>query len=118
MKAVDNDEEEFFIFKKSFLALSNDKLQAGIFTGPQIRALLKNGNFEKRLPVMELQAWKRLKAVIQKFPRSQRASNYEQLVSDILDAFQKLGYKMNVKIHFLHSHLTSGTPTSLRALPS
>ena len=59
---------------------------------------------------MELQAWKNLKAVIQQFPRSNRASNHEQLVTDMLDAFQKLGCKMSVKMHILHSHLNSGTP--------
>ena len=56
VKAIDKDGEGFRYLQGKFLALSNDNLQAGIFTGPQIRALLKDENFEKSLSVMELQA--------------------------------------------------------------
>ena len=56
VKAIDKDGEGFRYLQGKFLGLSNDNLQAGIFTGPQIRALLKDESFEKSLSVMELQA--------------------------------------------------------------
>ena len=56
MKTMDKDGEGFRYSQRKFLALSNDNLQAGIFTGPKIRALLKDGNFEISLSVTELQA--------------------------------------------------------------
>ena len=89
VKTMDNDGEGFRCryLQGKFLALSNDNLQAGIFTGPQITALLKDENFENSLSAMELQAWKGLKAVTQHFLESNRASTYEQLVTDMLNAF-------------------------------
>jgi len=34
-----------------------------------------------------------------------RAQNYEELVNNLLQSYQKLGCNMSEKIHFLHSHL-------------
>ena len=56
LKAMEKDGEGFKCLQGKFLALSDNNLQAGIFIGPQIRALLKDRNFEKSLSVMELQA--------------------------------------------------------------
>ena len=56
VKVLDKDGEGFKYLQGKFLALYNNNLQAGIFTEPQIRALLKDGNFEKSMSVMELQA--------------------------------------------------------------
>ena len=55
VKAMDKDGEGFRYLQGKFLTLSNDNLQAGNFSEPQIRALLKDGNFEKSLSGMELQ---------------------------------------------------------------
>ena len=52
-----------------------------------------------------MQMWNNLKAVMQQFLKVKRASNYKQLVTDMLIAFQKLGCRMGVKMHFLPSHL-------------
>ena len=60
VKTMDNDGERFTCryLQGKFLALSNDNLQPGIFTGSQIRELLKDENFENSLSAIELQAWK------------------------------------------------------------
>lgn len=105
VKGIDKDDEGFRYLQKKFSCSTEAKLRAGIFTGPQIRELLKDDEFDKSLSVLELQAWKGLTAVIQQFLGINRAPNYKQLVADILDAFQKLGCRMSVKMHFLHSHL-------------
>jgi len=36
---------------------------------------------------------------------NRRAENYEELVNNRLQSYQKLGCSMSLKIHFLHSHL-------------
>jgi hypothetical protein len=36
---------------------------------------------------------------------NRRAQNYEELVNNLLQSYQKLGCNMSLKIHFLHSHL-------------
>ena len=91
VKGTDKDGEEFKYLQGKFLALPKAKLQADIFDGFQIRELLKDGDFERSFSVTELQVWKGLKAVIQQFLGNNRASNYKQLVTDMLDVFQNLG---------------------------
>jgi hypothetical protein len=36
---------------------------------------------------------------------NRRAQNYEELVNNLLQSYQKLGCNTSLKIHFLHSHL-------------
>ena len=49
VKGMDKDGEEFKYLQGKFLALSEAKLRASIFTDPQIKKLLKDGDFEKSL---------------------------------------------------------------------
>ena len=46
-----------------------------------------------------------LKFVVKGFLGNGRAQNYEELVNNLLQSYQKLGCNMSLKIHFLHSHL-------------
>jgi len=50
-------------------------------------------------------AWDSFKFVEKGFWGNRRAQNYEELVNNVLQSYQKLGYNMSLKIHFLHSHL-------------
>ena len=43
--------------------------------------------------------------VVNNFLGNTKSPNYKELVKNLLCAFQKLGCSMNVKVHFLHSHL-------------
>ena len=36
---------------------------------------------------------------------NRRAANFEEVVQNMLDAFQRLGANMSIKVHFLHNHL-------------
>jgi len=45
------------------------------------------------------------KFVVKVFVGNRRAQNYEELVNNLLQSYQKLGCNMSLKIHFLHSHL-------------
>ena len=45
------------------------------------------------------------KLVVKGFWGNRRAQNYEKLVNNLLQSYQKLGCNMSLKIHFLHSHL-------------
>ena len=51
------------------------------------------------------QLWKVFKFVVKVFLENGRAQNYEELVNNLLQGYQKLGCNMSLKIHFLHSHL-------------
>ena len=43
--------------------------------------------------------------VVKKFLGSYKSPNFVQIIADFLHAYQELGARMTLKIHFLHSHL-------------
>ena len=85
-----------------FSILSEAKLKEGIFTGPQIRDLIKDDFFDKFLEDIEKAAWDSFKFVVKGFLGNRRAQNYEELVNNLWEGYQKLGRNMSLKIHFLH----------------
>ena len=84
---------------------SDAKLKAGVFVGPDIRNLMNDENFDQRLNSLELCAWKSFKQVVHNFLGCKKSENYAHIVQEMLIAYQKLGCRMSLKIHFLHSHL-------------
>ena len=96
----------FSIYFISFPGLSNKKLKAGIFYGPQIRKLIKDPNFQHSMNKIELASWLSFVEVVQSFLGNGKADNYKYIVQKVLlDNFQVLGINMSIKVHFLHSHL-------------
>ena len=61
--------------------------------------------FDKLLQGKEKAVWDGFKFVVKGFLGNRRAQNYEDLVNNLLQNYQKLGCNMSLKIHFLHSHL-------------
>jgi len=53
----------------------------------------------------EKAAWESFKCVVKVFMGKRRAQNYEELVNNLLQSYQKLGCNTSLKTHFLHSHL-------------
>ena len=80
-------------------------MKEGIFIGPQIRDIIKHEYFDKQLQGEEKAAWNSFKFVVKVFLGNRRAHNYEELVNNRLQSYQKLGCNMSLNIHFLHSHL-------------
>jgi hypothetical protein len=85
------------------------KIKEWIFIGPQIKKLMTDRNFDKFLEGTERTAFK---LVVDNFLSNQKASNYRQLVKQMLEAYRTIGCNVSLKIHFLHSHLDS-FPTNL-----
>jgi len=50
-------------------------------------------------------AWSSFVLVVKNFLGDKKADNYTQLVEDMLFHFNRTGCNMNVKVHYLHSHL-------------
>ncbi|KAL0829765.1 hypothetical protein ABMA28_003252 [Loxostege sticticalis] len=115
VKAMNKEGDGFLYLKTIFSKLSDAKLKEGIFVGPQIRTLMKDPNFDKKFTDKELDAWLSLKTVVKEFLGNHRAENAEQLVNNMLRAYEKLGCRMSLKIHFLHSHF-SFFPSNLGAV--
>jgi len=60
--------------------------------------------FDKQLQGYRKAAWDSFKFVVKGFLGNRRAQNYEKLVNNLLQSYQKFGCNMSLKIHFLHSH--------------
>ena len=84
---------------------SDAKLTTGIFIGPEIRKRFSDEKFPKNLNKKVLEAWNTLKLVAENFLGNHRAENYIEIVENIIEAFRRLGSRINLKLHFLHSHL-------------
>ena len=54
---------------------------------------------------VEKSAWLSFREVLSKFLGNEKDPNYRSIVGNMLDNFQKLGRRMSMKVHFLHSHL-------------
>jgi len=80
-------------------------MKEGIFVCPQIKAVLQDEAFTKSLSESELEAWASFKWIRENFLGNNRSSAYKEGVQRLLDAYQKLGCNMSLKVHFLHSHL-------------
>ena len=53
----------------------------------------------------EQSAWMSLAEVVSNFLGNYKADNYSELVQQLLSFFPALEGNMNLKVHFLHSHL-------------
>jgi len=105
VKAMNQGEVAFTYLWEKFPRLSEAKLKEGIFIGPQIWDLIKDEYFNKLLQGDEKATWHSFKFVVKVFLGNRRAQNYEELVNNVLQSYQKLGCNMSLNIHFLHSHL-------------
>ena len=73
--------------------------------GPEIRKLMLNKEFDSRLNPVEQAAWNALKSVVADFLGNQPHEQYADMVDDMLKAYEQLGARMSLKMHFLHSYL-------------
>lgn len=105
VKALDPNSAAFEYLKGFFPKLSEAKVKAGIFVGPQIKQIMKSDDFTNLLNAYEKQAWESLKAVVDGFLGNNRADNYEELIETMLVSFKSMGCRMSLKLHMLHSHL-------------
>jgi hypothetical protein len=105
VKALDKSGPAFQYLTAKFPSISDAKLKEGIFIGPQIRQVLLDTDFEAKLKPVELRAWTSFKSLCDNFLGNKKVDNYGEIVKRLLTTFQKLGARMSLKIHFLHSHL-------------
>ena len=106
VKAIAHDSERFQYLKDRFVNRKTDaKLKSGIFVGPEIRHLIHDCEFRKKLTPPDLTTWDAFVQVVQNFLGYHKAENYKTLVDNMMQAYQRMGCKMSLKMHFLHSYL-------------
>ena len=105
VKALGKNGAGFHYLKEKFPRVSDSKIKEGIFVGPQIRALIWNGNFEDLRSQIEKSACKSFKSVVKNFLGNRKTPNYREIVGELLQSYQDMGCNMSFNIHFLDSHL-------------
>ena len=104
-KVLDKNNPGFLYLQEKFPQLSQEKLKAGIFDGPQIRQLMCDKLFQESLKSHGVKAWGAFKAFVKNFLGNYRSRNYKNLVEELVESYQKLGARMSINLHFLWAHL-------------
>lgn len=105
VKKLKPDGKGLSYLRNKFPRLSDAKLKEGVFVGPQIRKLIDDTGFDRALEPKERAAWKCFKKVVHGFLGNKKDDKYEELISQMLDSYHKMGCRQSLKIHLLHSHL-------------
>ncbi|KAL7868474.1 hypothetical protein SRHO_G00098580 [Serrasalmus rhombeus] len=85
--------------------LSEAKIKAGVFVGPQIKKIVECTEFPKKLNRKERAAWNSFVAVVRGFLGNHKDENYVQLVQTLIKNYAAMGCRMSLKIHILDAHL-------------
>jgi hypothetical protein len=85
--------------------LSEAKLNAGVFVGPDIRKIIFDENFLFTMTETEREAWIAFKIVVIKFLGNNKNPDYVTVVANMQEKFRVLGCLLSLKVHFLNSHL-------------
>lgn len=105
VKTLDKEGKCIEYIEKKFPKYSDAKIFAGVFDGPQIRALMKDENFTNTMTMTEKKAWNSFKDVCDNFLGNNKHPDYKKKVCELVSNFQKQNCLMNLKLHFLDSHI-------------
>lgn len=105
VKSLDKDGRCFGYIEKKFPKLSEVKLQGGIFNGPQIRTLMRDEGFIKKMKSAEKKAWTSFKDVCDNFLGNHKHPEYRKKVRDLVENYKNQKCLMNLKLHFLDRHV-------------
>ncbi|KAL6465610.1 hypothetical protein MHYP_G00257430 [Metynnis hypsauchen] len=105
VRALDKESRAFNYLQDLFPKLSEAKIKAGVFVGPQIKKIIECSEFPKKLNRKERAAWNSFVAVVRGFLGNHKDKNYVQLVQTLIKNYAAMGCRMSLKIHILDAHL-------------
>ena len=105
VKSLKPTSRAFRYIRQMFPGISEAKVEQGIFLGPQIRRMLASEELEGQMPDFERNGWQAFRMIVKGFLGKHRRDDYAMLVSNLIKGYEKLGCRMSLKLHFLHSHL-------------
>ena len=105
VKQLNPESEAFRYLQTMFPKLSRAKISAGVFVVPQVKKLILSNDFYEKLSDKERVAWTCFKAVVNGFLGNHKMGNYRDIIDELLVAYRKMGCRMSLKHHILHSHL-------------
>ena len=72
---------------------------------PQIRRILASEKLEEQMSNLERNTWQAFRMIVEGFLGNHRRDDCATVVSNLIESHEKLGCRMSLKLHFLHSHL-------------
>ena len=66
---------------------------------------MQDKQFDEDLHETGRNAWLSFKKICKDFLGNKKSANYQDVVQDLLTSYKAMGCNMNMKIHFLESHL-------------
>ncbi|XP_073511089.1 uncharacterized protein [Phyllobates terribilis] len=103
--ALDKESAAFKYLQDLFPKLSEAKVKAGIFVGPQIKKIIECDEFAKLLNREEKTAWSSFVAEVHGFLRNHKAVNSALLVQTLIKNYGIKGWRLSLKFHILDAHL-------------
>ena len=73
--------------------------------GLQVKRLMQSDSFLEKLSVVERRAWKSFVSVVKVFFGNHKVPNFKDIVEELVNACEKVGCRMSLKLHILHSHI-------------
>ena len=67
--------------------------------------MLASEELEEQMSDLERNAWQTFEMIVEGFLGNHRRDDYAMVVSSMIESYEKLGCRMPLKLHFLHSHL-------------
>ena len=94
--------EAFKHIQELFPQLSEAKVIGGIFVCPQVKRLMESDSFLEKLSVAESRSWESFVSVVKGFLGNRKVSNFIDIVEELVNAYEKMGCRMSLKLHILH----------------
>ena len=107
MKAPDRNGPAFSFLCEKFQSLSAKKIKAGVVTGPPIRQLFRDPQFDLVLSVDEKAVSNTFLHVATGFQVNVKPATFWKPVEVLATSNEKLGCNVSLKMHCLHSYLDS-----------
>jgi len=79
VKGMDKTGRGFEYVRNKFPNVSDTKIKEGIFTGPQIRKLMQDKQFDEDQNETERNAWLSFKGIFKDFLGNHKAANYQDV---------------------------------------
>lgn len=98
------DSDAFDYLFRRFPKLSEAKIKEGVFNGPQIRELIRDPKFPRKMALEEKMAWQSFVDVSTKFLGNYKDPEHEKMVSQLLVNYEAIGCLMSLKVHLVDSH--------------
>ena len=105
VKQLDPEGEALKHIQKLFPKLSEAKIKAGVFVGPQVKRLIDSDSFPEKLSEVERAAWTSFVSLVKGFLGNHKAENYREIVDKLVETYRSMGCRMSLKLHVLHAHL-------------